>query len=226
MIFPWRRLLPVVLSCVAYSVASPAFLSAQATAAAPVQPVVPNREIVSEFVKRNPAWSCPEKVGVLYTATVRVNIDVAGKPSGAQIEQSAGRACLDDLAIASVNAAAFTAARGKDGKPMASTIVVPVNYLLQKSASPEQVAAQPDPASIPELSTGGCPNSASGNVIISLTVTVDGRPANIKLDRSSGNTCLDKRVLKAAEQYRFKPAANYGHATATRVIINVNFRVF
>jgi TonB family protein len=226
MIFRVRRQLLFVFSCVTISIAPPAHLAAQATVAAPVQPVVPGREIVREFVRRDPGWSCGQMAGVQYTASVRVNIDAEGRPSGAQVEQSSGRDCLDQLAVAAVNGAAFTAATAEDGKPLASTIVVPVKFPFHGLPSPGQIAAQPHVSFAPEVSVGRCSLPTSMDAVISLTVNVDGLPSDVKLERSSGSTCLDKQALQLGEQYRFKPAVRDGQAVATTIHIDVNFQKF
>ncbi|HEX4154352.1 MAG TPA: energy transducer TonB [Acidobacteriaceae bacterium] len=41
---------------------------------------------------------------------------------------------------------------------------------------------------------------------ISLTVTKEGKPLDIKLEHSSGNQCIDQQAIQIAAGYTFRPA--------------------
>jgi TonB family protein len=64
-----------------------------------------------------------------------------------------------------------------------------------------------------------------GVVIVSLLVTADGLPTNLHVEKSLGYG-LDDRALQAVAKYRFKPAMRDGAPIGTRLVVEVNFRLY
>jgi TonB family protein len=216
----YRTFLVVILA------ASAAYSSAQATAAAPVAPIVPTRDLIRrEFSDRSP-FDCGTRPGVHYTTQVRVVVDAAGQPSHVEVAESSGRPCLDDIALAAAKEARFIPATGDDGHPVASTITVPVNQPFRALPTPEQRAMHPTPVTIPEVEVGPCRLTASVAVTIQMTVPVDGVPTGLKILRSGGDACLDRQALKIAAQYRFKPAMKDGQPFEVSMAVSINFQKF
>ena len=63
------------------------------------------------------------------------------------------------------------------------------------------------------------------NVIVGVTIPIDGIPTNIHIVKSGGAT-FDKSALKAVSQYRFQPSTLYGKPVSTSIKIEVEFMVF
>jgi len=64
-----------------------------------------------------------------------------------------------------------------------------------------------------------------GVVTISLLVTADGLPTDLKVVKSVGYG-LDEKALEAVSRYRFNPATRDGSPVATRITVQVNFRLY
>lgn len=62
------------------------------------------------------------------------------------------------------------------------------------------------------------------NVLISVMVTEDGLPADIKVLRPAGMG-LDETAMEAVGRYRFKPATKDGAPIAARITVEINFRL-
>lgn len=63
-----------------------------------------------------------------------------------------------------------------------------------------------------------------GACLVQLTVDADGNPENPTIVKSL-DPSLDQAAIKAAMQYRFKPAAKGGQPIAVRITIQVNFKL-
>lgn len=64
-----------------------------------------------------------------------------------------------------------------------------------------------------------------GVVLVSVLVTEDGLPTDLRVEKSIGHG-LDEKAIEAVGQYRFKPAMKDGKPVAVRVKIEVNFRLY
>jgi TonB family protein len=62
-----------------------------------------------------------------------------------------------------------------------------------------------------------------GNVVVSLTVSEEGLPTNLRVVRSMGYG-LDEKALWAVSQYRFEPATKDGKPVAVPIAVEVSFR--
>jgi TonB family protein len=64
----------------------------------------------------------------------------------------------------------------------------------------------------------------SGTCIISVVVDSQGMPQNLKLGRTIGHG-LDEKAVEAVHRYRFKPAMKNGVPVASKIDIEINFRL-
>jgi TonB family protein len=58
---------------------------------------------------------------------------------------------------------------------------------------------------------------------ISLTVTKEGKPLDIKLEHSSGNQCIDQQAIQLAAGYTFRPARKFGGPVASHIVLQMKF---
>ena len=88
---------------------------------------------------------------------------------------------------------------------------------------PTEVAAvdTPKPAYPIELACAG----VGGQVTLGLTVGTDGRPAEVSLVKTSGNSALDKVAMEGVREWRFKPATRNGQPRPQAIQVPVNFKV-
>lgn len=77
----------------------------------------------------------------------------------------------------------------------------------------------------PEFSEEARKAKFSGNVIVSLIVSADGKPRNVHVLRGVGMG-LDEKAVEAVQQYKFKPALKDGKPVAVYVNIDVTFQIF
>jgi periplasmic protein TonB len=77
----------------------------------------------------------------------------------------------------------------------------------------------------PEYSDEARHNRYQGSVILWLVVDAQGRPRNIRLQRSLGMG-LDEKAMAAVSKWRFQPATLDGKAVATQINVEVTFRLF
>ena len=68
-------------------------------------------------------------------------------------------------------------------------------------------------------------NKYQGVCMISLIVDAQGIPRNPVVIQPLGEG-LDEKALEAIPRYKFKPGMKNGRAVATRVVVEVNFRLF
>ncbi len=94
---------------------------------------------------------------------------------------------------------------------------------------------QPPPAPVPttELLAVDTPppgypeelacDNVGGQVVLAMTVGVDGKPSSVEVFRSSGNPALDKAAQEGVRGWTFKPATRAGQAQPSRLQVPVNF---
>lgn len=64
-----------------------------------------------------------------------------------------------------------------------------------------------------------------GTVLLSLLVTTDGKPADIKVIRSLGDG-LDEKAVEAVQQWRFHPAMKDGNPVDQTISVEVSFHLY
>jgi TonB family protein len=77
----------------------------------------------------------------------------------------------------------------------------------------------------PEYSEEARHAKYQGTVLLWVIVGPDGRPRDIRVQRSLGMG-LDEKAVEAVGQWRFEPAMKDGHPVAVQVNIEVNFRLY
>jgi len=77
----------------------------------------------------------------------------------------------------------------------------------------------------PEYSNEARRKKIQGIVMLSLLVTAEGEPTDIRVEKSLGYG-LDEEALKAAARYRFQPAMRDGSPIPKRIMIEMNFRLY
>jgi protein TonB len=70
------------------------------------------------------------RAGEKGTVTVKVLIDVTGRPTNVAVQGSSGHAALDESAVSAVRAARFRP-YSEGGMPQAVWVLVPINFVLQ-----------------------------------------------------------------------------------------------
>ncbi|HEY5802351.1 MAG TPA: energy transducer TonB [Lysobacter sp.] len=63
-----------------------------------------------------------------------------------------------------------------------------------------------------------------GQVVLLMTVGADGKPAEVKVFRSSGIAPLDKAAQEGVRNWLFKPATRGGVAHSSKLQVPVNFK--
>ncbi len=64
-----------------------------------------------------------------------------------------------------------------------------------------------------------------GTVVLWVVVSPDGRPRDVKVQRSLGMG-LDQKAIEAVRNWRFDPARKDGHPVAVQINVEVNFRLY
>lgn len=77
----------------------------------------------------------------------------------------------------------------------------------------------------PEYSEEARRAKFQGTVLLWVVVGVDGRPRDIRVQRSVGMG-LDEKAIEAVRQWRFEPSMMDGHPVASQVNIEVSFRLY
>lgn len=84
----------------------------------------------------------------------------------------------------------------------------------------ELLAVDTPPPGYPEELA--CDN-VGGQVVLAMTVGIDGKPSSVEVFRGSGNVALDKAALEGVRGWTFKPATRGGQPQPTRLQVPVNF---
>jgi periplasmic protein TonB len=87
---------------------------------------------------------------------------------------------------------------------------------------PTEVAAvdTPPPEYPFELACAG----VGGTTTLAVTIGVEGRPTQVTLVQSSGNTALDEAAQQRVKTWQFKPATANGQPTPKTIQVPVNFK--
>lgn len=102
--------------------------------AAPTAPAAPRTVQASQLgylVAPNPVYPArSRRAGEQGTATVRVLVDVTGRPSQVSLQSSSGHSALDEAAISAVRSAQFRP-YSEGGLAQAVWVLVPIRFVLQ-----------------------------------------------------------------------------------------------
>jgi len=112
----------------------PAPVEAAPQPAAPAAPAAPRTVSASQLgyrVAPNPVYPArSRRAGEQGTATVRVLVDVTGRPAQVSLQSSSGHPALDESAVSAVRAAQFRP-YAEGGLPQAVWVLVPIRFALQ-----------------------------------------------------------------------------------------------
>lgn len=174
-------------------------------------------------------------------------VGVDGVPTNVQIINSHGGP-FDEFAIAAVQQSRFQPGT-LNGKPVPVLIQVRVPFFHFTTAVPKMMLHYAQPGNLqsrqdnpfrmdprvtppkaifnatPEYSEQARRQKIQGIVILSMLVTEDGLPTDIRLEKSLGYG-LDEKALQAAAKYRFKPAMRDGNPVSQRITVEMNFRLY
>lgn len=107
-----------------------------------------------------------------------------------------------------------------------------VNFTLENAATPDgaiRIGSGATPPHViskqePHYSAEGLMARLEGSVRVSLVVSEDGTPKNIKIVKSLG-LGLDEKAIEAIGTWQFAPGQKEGNAVAVRATVEVNFRL-
>ena len=99
---------------------------------------------------------------------------------------------------------------GEGGPPDTSMMVAPTQPVALDT---------PPPAYPPELACF----DRGGTVGLLMQIGVDGAPADIRVETSSGHPQLDQSATEAVESWKFRPATRNGNLIATDLRVPVTF---
>ena len=94
-------------------------------------------------------------------------------------------------------------------------------YRVGGGVSAPKVVYDPDP----EYSEEARKAKYQGTVVLWLVVAPDGKPQQIKVQRSLGMG-LDEKAIEAVRQWRFEPAKKDGQPVPVMINVEVNFRLY
>jgi protein TonB len=77
----------------------------------------------------------------------------------------------------------------------------------------------------PEYSEEARKSKYQGSVVLRLVVDAEGRPRDLRVQRSLGMG-LDEKALAAVSKWRFQPATLHGQPVAVQINVEVTFRLF
>lgn len=192
-----------------------------------------------------PADARPEEVnGACLLSLV---IDADGAPAGIQVLRTHG-AAFDAAAIEAVKQTKFEAG-SLDGKPVPVRIYARTRFFEDQRPAYPRIITQFGMNGFGQFPAGGIASrpydkppvalyapaaqyseqarkaKAQGVVIVSVLVTEEGSPSDIKILKSMGMG-LDESAMECVSQYRFKPAMKDGEPIAARIVVEVNFRLY
>jgi periplasmic protein TonB len=94
-------------------------------------------------------------------------------------------------------------------------------YRVGGGVSAPRAIYDPDP----EYSEEARKAKHQGTVVLSVIIGPDGRPKDLRVQRSLGMG-LDEKAIEAVRKWRFEPAMKNGQPVAVQVNIEVNFRLY
>jgi len=94
-------------------------------------------------------------------------------------------------------------------------------FRVGQGIKPPQVVYDPDPEYSPEARAA----RYQGTVRLWAIIGPDGRPHNLRVERSVGMG-LDEKAIEAVRNWRFKPATKDGQAVAVEIEVEVGFHLY
>jgi TonB family protein len=94
-------------------------------------------------------------------------------------------------------------------------------YRVGGGVSAPRVLFSPDP----EYSEEARKAKYQGTVVLWVVVGPDGRPRDIRVQRTLG-LGLDEKAVEAVRQWKFDPARKNGQPVAVQINVEVNFRLY
>jgi TonB family protein len=167
-----------------------------------------------------------------HVSTLDVTIGLDGVP--AKVEVIGSKASpFDDAAIAAVRQSQFAPGTLEE-KPVPVRIFVWVPFTgANRPATPEagkfgSIANMTAPKPLKwveaQFSDQARKKRVSGTVLLAMLISEEGLPTTVSVVVPLGSG-LDEEALKAARQYRFKPATLEGMPIPARIMIEVSFRL-
>ena len=170
---------------------------------------------------------------------VRVVIGADGALQSAEVALSAG-AGIDNALLEAIRHSRFSAGLVK-GNPVPVRIFVTARTLADGRTVPRILEHTPEAVQLgvdhnfdvppkalhweeARFSDEARRNRIEGTVLISVLVGKDGLPSDLKVVRGLGYG-LDENALAAVARYRFQPATKDGVPVATRIPVEISFRL-
>jgi TonB family protein len=157
-------------------------------------------------------------------------VDVNGTASSIEVQQSHGPS-FDVAAIEAVKQTKFQPGN-LDGKPVPVRIYARVRFFDdQRPAYPRIINRLAPTGGFAQRPIGAvyfqpAPyDKFQGIVILSVLVTEDGLPTDVRVTKPVGMG-LDEKAVECVTKYRFKPATKDGAPVAARIAIEVNFQLY
>jgi TonB family protein len=195
---------------------------------------VPFRDVKHPKLVNAVAAVLPPEVslaGGKHVCTLSMVIGADGIPTNIEVVNSQ-KSRLDDAAIAAVKQSQFEPG-SLDGKPVPVRAVVWVPFVdadhpaTPETGPPKEVKNMTVPRPLKygeaEFSDEARRKHFSGTVVLAFMVTEDGLPVNVHVVSPLGMG-LDEQAIKAASQYRFKPATLEGIPVPFPSVVIVSFR--
>lgn len=66
---------------------------------------------------------------------------------------------------------------------------------------------------------------AGGKTVLKVTIGIEGKPTEVKLLQSSGQSGLDEAAQRKVQEWKFKPATRNGQPVAQTIQVPVDFKV-
>ena len=124
-------------------------------------------------------------------------------------------------ALAAVKAAAWVRGSGPGVGPGYGGGIGGGAYRVGGGVSAPRVLFSPDP----EYSEEARKAKYQGTVVLWVVVGPDGRPRDIRVQRTLG-LGLDEKAIEAVRQWKFDPARKNGQPVAVQINVEVNFRLY
>ncbi len=130
----------------------------------------------------------------------------------------AAQATQPQISTTSNGACARPASLPVDQPDLLSTVYVPTKPDTNAVTAPRLIYSVD-----PRFPSDGPKGPFSGVAKVALLVDTDGKPQQVHVEQSLGPD-FDKTAVAAVEQYRFRPARQYGKPVQVKVCVEINYR--